>query len=116
MLKFVSGEWIGCFGLIEFEVGLDLVGMKIYVIKVDGGYVLNGFKMWIFNSFIVDVFVVWVKFDVYDGKVCGFVFEKGIKGLSVLKIDGKLLLWVLIMGEIVMENVEVGEEVLLFYI
>lgn len=113
MLKFVLGEWIGCFGLMELDVGLDFVGMKICVVKVDGGYVLNGFKMWIFNSLIVDVFVVWVKFDVYDGKICGFVLEKGMNGLFVLKIEGKFLLCVLVMGEIVMEDVEVGEDVFL---
>lgn len=109
----MSGEFVGCFGLIELDVGLDLVGMCMWVEKIDGGYKLIGLKMWIFNLLIVDVFVVWVKLEVYDGVICGFVLEKGMKGFSVLKIGGKLLLCVFIIGEIVMDNVEVGEDVLL---
>lgn len=94
-------------------MGLDLVGMKIVVKKVVGGYVLLGLKMWILNVLIVDVFVVWVKFEVYGGKICGFVLDKGMVGLIVFKIGGKLSLCVLIIGEIVMNVVEVGEDVLL---
>ncbi len=111
--KLASGEWIGCFGLTEPEAGSDPAGMKTYATKVDGGYVLNGSKMWISNSPIADVFVVWAKSDAHDGKVRGFVLEKGMKGLSAPKIDGKLSLRASITGEIVMENVEVGEEALL---
>ena len=111
--KLASGEWIGCFGLTEPEAGSDPAGMKTHATKVDGGYVLNGTKMWISNSPIADVFVVWAKSDAHDGKVRGFVLEKGMKGLSAPKIDGKLSLRASITGEIVMENVEVGEEALL---
>lgn len=111
--KLASGEWIGCFGLTEPEAGSDPAGMKTHATKVDGGYVLNGSKMWISNSPIADVFVVWAKSDAHDGKVRGFVLEKGMKGLSAPKIDGKLSLRASITGEIVMENVEVGEEALL---
>jgi glutaryl-CoA dehydrogenase len=111
--KLASGEWIGCFGLTEPEAGSDPAGMKTHATKVDGGYVLNGSKMWISNSPIADDFVVWAKSDAHDGKVRGFVLEKGMKGLSAPKIDGKLSLRASITGEIVMENVEVGEEALL---
>jgi glutaryl-CoA dehydrogenase len=111
--KLASGEWIGCFGLTEPEAGSDPAGMKTHATKVDGGYVLNGSKMWISNSPIADVFVGWAKSDAHDGKVRGFVLEKGMKGLSAPKIDGKLSLRASITGEIVMENVEVGEEALL---
>ena len=111
--RLASGEWIGCFGLTEPEAGSDPAGMKTHATKVDGGYVLNGSKMWISNSPIADVFVVWAKSDAHDGKVRGFVLEKGMKGLSAPKIDGKLSLRASITGEIVMENVEVGEDALL---
>ena len=108
-----SGASIGCFGLTEAEAGSDPGGMKTRATKTDGGYVLNGSKMWISNAPIADVFVVWAKSEAHDGKVVGFVLEKGMKGLSAPKIDGKLSLRASITGEIVMENVEVGEDALL---
>ncbi|EAQ13357.1 glutaryl-CoA dehydrogenase [Maritimibacter alkaliphilus HTCC2654] len=111
--KLASGEWIGCFGLTEPDAGSDPAGMKTRAKKTDGGYVLNGSKMWISNSPIADVFVVWAKSEAHDGKVRGFVLEKGMKGLSAPKIEGKLSLRASITGEIVMEDVEVGEDALL---
>ncbi|KPN62679.1 glutaryl-CoA dehydrogenase [Aliiroseovarius crassostreae] len=111
--KLASGEWIGCFGLTEPDAGSDPGSMKTTARKVDGGYVLNGSKMWISNAPIADVFVVWAKSDAHDGKIKGFVLDKGTKGLSAPKIEGKLSLRASITGEIVMENVEVGEDALL---
>ncbi|MGR3375394.1 acyl-CoA dehydrogenase [Salipiger abyssi] len=111
--KLASGEWIGCFGLTEPDAGSDPGGMKTRAIKTEGGYRLIGSKMWISNSPIADVFVVWAKSEAHDGKVRGFVLEKGMKGLSAPKIGGKLSLRASITGEIVLDNVEVGEEALL---
>lgn len=111
--KLGSGEWIGCFGLTEPDAGSDPAGMKTRAVKTEGGYVLNGSKMWISNSPIADVFVVWAKSEAHGGKVRGFILEKGVKGLSAPKIGGKLSLRASITGEIVMENVEVGEDALL---
>ena len=111
--KLASGEWIGCFGLTEPDAGSDPAGMKTRAAKTDGGYVLNGAKMWISNSPIADVFVVWAKSDAHGGKIRGFILEKGMKGLSAPKIGGKLSLRASITGEIVMENVEVSEDALL---
>lgn len=111
--KLASGEWIGCFGLTEPDAGSDPAGMKTRAVKTDGGYRLNGSKMWISNAPIADVFVVWAKSDAHDGKIRGFVLEKGMKGLSAPKIGGKLSLRASITGEIVMEDVEVGEDALL---
>ncbi len=111
--KLGSGEWIGCFGLTEPDAGSDPAGMKTRAVKTEGGYVLNGSKMWISNSPIADVFVVWAKSDAHGGKVRGFILEKDMKGLSAPKIGGKLSLRASITGEIVMENVEVGEDALL---
>jgi glutaryl-CoA dehydrogenase len=108
-----SGELIGCFGLTEPEAGSDPAGMKTRAEKIDGGYRLTGSKMWISNSPIADVFVVWAKSDAHGGKVCGFVLEKRMKGLSAPKIGGKLSLRASITGEIVMNGVEVGEDALL---
>jgi len=87
--------------------------MKTTARKTEGGYVLNGTKMWISNSPIADVFVVWAKSDAHDGKIKGFVLNKGTKGLSAPKIEGKLSLRASVTGEIVMDNVEVGEDALL---
>ncbi len=109
--KLATGEWIGCFGLTEPDHGSDPGGMKTRARKVDGGYVLNGSKMWISNSPIADVFVVWAKTD--DDVIRGFVLEKGMKGLSAPKIHGKLSLRASITGEIVMDNVEVSDDHLL---
>ncbi|MBU3030888.1 acyl-CoA dehydrogenase [Paracoccus marinaquae] len=111
--KLASGEFIGCFGLTEPDAGSDPAGMKTRAKKTEGGYVLNGAKMWISNAPIADVFVVWAKSEAHGGKVRGFVLEKGMKGLSAPKIGGKLSLRASITGEIVMENVEVGEDALL---
>ncbi len=111
--KLATGEYIGCFGLTEPDAGSDPGGMKTRAIKTDSGYRLIGSKMWISNSPIADVFVVWAKSEAHDGKVRGFILEKGMKGLSAPKIGGKLSLRASITGEIVMDNVEVGEEALL---
>ena len=111
--RLASGEWIGCFGLTEPDAGSDPGGMKTRVEKTAGGYRLNGSKMWISNSPIADVFVVWAKSAAHDNQIRGFVLEKGMKGLSAPKIEGKLSLRASITGEIVMDGVEVGEEALL---
>ena len=111
--KLASGEWIGCFGLTEPDAGSDPAGMKTRAVKTEGGYVLKGSKMWISNAPIADVFVVWAKSEAHGGKIRGFVLEKGMKGLSAPKIGGKLSLRASITGEIVMEDVEVGEDALL---
>lgn len=111
--KLASGEWIGCFGLTEPDAGSDPGSMKTTAKKVDGGYVLNGAKMWISNSPIADVFVVWAKSDAHGGKIRGFVLDKGTKGLSAPKIMHKASLRASITGEIVLDNVEVSEDALL---
>ena len=111
--KLASGEWIGCFGLTEPDAGSDPAGMKTRAEKTATGYKLTGSKMWISNSPIADVFVVWAKSDAHEGKIRGFVLEKGMKGLSAPKIGGKLSLRASITGEIVMDGVEVGEDALL---
>jgi len=111
--KLASGEWIGCFGLTEPDAGSDPGAMKTRAEKVQGGYRLTGSKMWISNSPIADVFVVWAKSDAHGGKIRGFVLEKGTKGLSAPKIGKKISLRASITGEIVMDGVEVGEDALL---
>jgi len=116
--KLASGEWIGCFGLTEPDAGSDPGGMKTRAEKTASGYRLNGAKMWISNAPIADVFVVWAKLSdgsggAHDNQIRGFVLEKGMKGLSAPKIGGKLSLRASITGEIVMDNVEVGEDALL---
>ena len=111
--KLSSGEWIGCFGLTEPDAGSDPAGMKTVAKKTANGYVINGAKMWISNAPIADVFVVWAKSEAHGGKIKGFVLEKGMKGLSAPKIGGKLSLRASITGEIVMKDVEVGEDALL---
>ncbi len=108
--KLASGEWIGCFGLTEPDAGSDPAGMRTRATRVDGGYILKGSKMWITNSPVADVFVVWAKLD---DVIRGFVLEKGMKGLSAPKIEGKFSLRASITGEIVMEDVFVPEENLL---
>jgi len=109
--KLATGEWIGCFGLTEPDHGSDPGSMVTRARSVDGGYSLSGAKMWISNSPIADVFVVWAKTD--DGVIRGFILEKGMEGLSAPKIEGKLALRASITGEIVMDNVFVPEENLL---
>ena len=111
--KLASGEWIGCFGLPEPDAGSDPAGMKTVAKKTDDGYVLNGAKMWISNAPIADVFVVWAKSEAHGGKIRGFVLDKGTPGLSAPKIEGKLSLRASITGEIVMQDVAVGEDALL---
>ncbi|MEL6450159.1 MAG: acyl-CoA dehydrogenase [Pseudomonadota bacterium] len=111
--KLASGDYIGCFGLTEPDAGSDPAGMKTTAKKTDGGYVLNGAKMWISNAPIADVFVIWAKSEAHGGKIRGFVLEKGTPGLSAPKIENKLSLRASITGEIVMQNVEVGEDALL---
>ena len=109
--RLATGEWIGCFGLTEPDHGSDPGGMITRARRVDGGYQLSGAKMWISNSPIADVFVVWAKTD--DDKIRGFILEKGMAGLTAPKIEGKLALRASITGEIVMDEVFVGEEQLL---
>ena len=109
--RLASGELIGCFGLTEPDHGSDPGGMKSRARKVDGGYELNGTKMWISNSPIADVFIVWAKNE--DGRIKGFILDKGMDGLSAPKIEGKLSLRASITGEIVMNGVFVPEENLL---
>ncbi len=111
--ELVSGELIGCFGLTEPDAGSDPAGMKTRAEKVAGGYRLTGSKMWISNSPIADVFIVWAKSDAHEGAIRGFILEKGMAGLSAPKIEGKLSLRASITGEIVMDGVVVGEEHLL---
>ncbi|AXC49928.1 acyl-CoA dehydrogenase [Paracoccus suum] len=111
--KLATGEWIGCFGLTEPDAGSDPAGMKTTAKKTASGYLLNGSKMWISNSPIADVFIVWAKSDAHGGKIRGFVLDKGAKGLSAPKIEGKLSLRASITGEIVLQDVEVGEDALL---
>lgn len=106
--KLATGEWVGCFGLTEPDHGSDPGGMKSRAKKVDGGYILNGAKMWITNSPFADVFVVWAKTE--DDVIRGFILEKGMKGLSAPKIEGKLALRASVTGEIVMEDVFVPDE------
>lgn len=109
----VSGELIGCFGLTEPDAGSDPAGMKTRAERTATGYKLHGSKMWISNSPIADVFVVWAKSVAHDNQIRGFVLEKGMKGLSAPKIGGKLSLRASVTGEIVMDGVEVGEDALL---
>ena len=111
--KLGSGEWVGCFGLTEPDAGSDPAGMKTRAEKVADGYRLTGSKMWISNSPIADVFVVWAKSAAHDNQIRGFILEKGMKGLSAPKIGGKLSLRASITGEIVMDGVIVPEENLL---
>jgi len=111
--KLASGEWIGCFGLTEPEAGSDPGGMRTRATKCDGGYRLNGSKTWISNAPIADVFVIWAKSDAHEGKIKGFVLDKGMKGLSAPRIGGKLSLRASVTGEVVLDDVEVGEEALL---
>ncbi|MEM1129217.1 MAG: acyl-CoA dehydrogenase [Pseudomonadota bacterium] len=111
--KLATGTWIGCFGLTEPDAGSDPASMKTRALKTPTGYRLIGSKMWISNSPIADVFVVWAKSEAHHGKVRGFILEKGLPGLSAPKIGGKLSLRSSITGEIVMDNVEVGEDALL---
>ena len=114
--KLATGEWVGCFGLTEPNHGSDPASMLTRAKPVDGGYILNGAKMWITNAPIADVFVVWAKLENADGSVGGqeaihgFILEKGMKGLTAPKIEGKMSLRASITGEIVMDGVFVPSE------
>ena len=108
-----AGTLIGCFGLTEPDAGSDPGGMKTVAKKTANGYRISGSKMWISNAPIADVFVVWAKSEEHGGKIRGFILEKGMNGLSAPKIGGKLSLRASITGEIVMKDVEVGEDALL---
>jgi len=109
--KLATGEWVGCFGLTEPNHGSDPGSMQTRAKQAGGGYVLQGTKMWITNSPIADVFVVWAKTD--DAVIRGFILEKGMKGLAAPKIEGKMSLRASVTGEIVMDEVFVPEENLL---
>ncbi len=109
--KLASGEWVGCFGLTEADAGSDPSSMKTRAKAVAGGYSISGSKMWITNSPIADVFLVWAKTD--DGTIRGFILEKGMEGLTAPSIEGKLALRTSITGEIVMDKVFVSDEQLL---
>lgn len=111
--KLSSGEFIGCFGLTEPDAGSDPGGMKTRAIKTANGYRLIGSKMWISNSPIADIFVIWAKSEAHGGKIRGFILDKEMEGLTAPKIEGKLSLRASITGEIVLDNVEVGEDALL---
>ncbi|WP_299798509.1 acyl-CoA dehydrogenase [uncultured Shewanella sp.] len=108
--KLASGEWVGCFGLTEPDAGSDPSGMKTRAERIDGGYRINGAKMWITNSPIADIFIVWAKLE---GQIRGFILERGMKGVTTPKIEGKFSLRASVTGEIVMDNVEVPETALL---
>ncbi|MBI5353242.1 MAG: acyl-CoA dehydrogenase [Chloroflexi bacterium] len=108
--KLATGEWVGCFGLTEPNHGSDPGSMETRAKKVDGGYIVHGNKMWITNSPIADVFIVWAKLD---GEIRGFILEKGMKGLSAPKIEGKFSLRASVTGEIVMDEVFVSDEFIL---
>jgi len=108
-----SGELVGCFGLTEPDSGSDPGSMRTRAQKTDSGYRLTGTKMWITNSPIADVFVVWAKSDAHGGAIRGFVLDRGMAGLSAPKIKEKLSLRASITGEVVMDGVEVGEDALL---
>ena len=108
-----AGELIGCFGLTEPDAGSDPAGMRTRAERIDGGYRLSGSKTWISNSPVADVFVIWAKSAEHDGRIRGFVLDKGMAGLEAPKIDGKLSLRASITGMIMMDGVEVGEDALL---
>ena len=111
--KLATGEWVGCFGLTEPDAGSDPAGMKTRAEKVADGYRITGSKMWISNAPIADVFVVWAKSAAHGDEIRGFVLDKGMKGLSAPKIEGKLSLRASVTGEIVMDGVVVPEDALL---
>jgi glutaryl-CoA dehydrogenase len=111
--KLASGEWVGCFGLTEPDHGSDPGSMITRAKKVDVGYSISGAKNWITNSPIADVFVVWAKSDAHDGKIRGFILEKGMKGLNAPKIEGKFSLRASVTGMIQMDEVFITEDQLL---
>jgi len=109
--KLASGEMVGCFGLTEPDSGSDPASMKTRAKRTSNGYVLNGSKMWITNSPIADIAIVWAKLE--DEGIHGFIVERGMKGFSTPKIEGKVSLRASVTGEIVLEDVEVGEDALM---
>jgi glutaryl-CoA dehydrogenase len=111
--RLATGEAVGCFGLTEPDHGSDPGGMKTRAEKIDGGYRLTGTKMWITNSPIADVAVVWAKSDAHDGRIKGFLVERGATGFSTPVIEGKFSLRASITGEIVLDGVEVPDDALL---
>ena len=111
--KLAKGEFIGCFGLTEADAGSDPSSMLTTAKKVDDGYVLNGSKMWISNSPIADIFIIWAKSEAHDNKIKGFILKKGMKGLSAPVINGKMSLRASITGEIILENVHVSKDQIL---
>jgi glutaryl-CoA dehydrogenase len=111
--KLASGEWVGCFGLTEPDFGSDPGGMRTRAEKTKSGYRLSGTKLWITNSPIADVLLVWAKSAAHGDEIRGFILERGTKGLSTPKIEGKLSLRASITGEIAMDGVEVPEDALL---
>jgi glutaryl-CoA dehydrogenase len=111
--KLATGEWIGCFGLTEPEAGSDPGSMRTRAERISGGYRLTGSKMWITNAPVADVAIVWAKSAAHEGKIRGFILERGMKGLSTPKIEKKLSLRASVTGEVVMEGVEVPEDNLL---
>jgi glutaryl-CoA dehydrogenase len=111
--KLATGEWIGCFGLTEPDAGSDPGGMRTRATKTSGGYRLSGSKTWISNAPLADVFVIWARSEAHGGRIRGFVLERGLPGLSAPKIEGKLSLRASVTGEVVLEDVEIGEDALL---
>ncbi len=111
--KLASGEWIGCFGLTEPDAGSDPGAMRTRAVKTADGYKLSGSKTWISNAPFADVFVIWAKSDAHDGAIRGFILEKGARGLSAPKIEGKLSLRASTTGMVMMDDVVVSEDGLL---
>lgn len=113
--KLTTGEWIGCFGLTEPDHGSDPAGMETRAVKTADGYRVTGNKIWITNSPVADVFIVWGKCvgGEHDGKIRGFILEKGMKGLTAPAIHGKVGLRASVTGEIVMDNVEISDDQML---
>jgi glutaryl-CoA dehydrogenase len=108
--ELASGQMVGCFGLTEPDHGSDPSSMVTRAKRVDGGYSISGAKNWITNSPIADVFIIWAKSEVHDGKIKGFILEKGMKGLNAPKIEGKFSLRASVTGMIQMDEVFVSEE------
>ena len=111
--RLATGEWVGCFGLTEPDHGSDPGGMTTRAERMSGGYRLTGAKTWITNSPIAEVLIVWAKSGAHDGAIRGFILERGAKGLSTPKIEGKVSLRASLTGEIVMDGVEVADDALL---
>ena len=111
--RLAKGEIVGCFGLTEPDAGSDPASMRTRAARVTGGYLLSGQKMWITNSPIADIAIVWARSDAHDGKIKGFIVERGAKGFDTPKIEGKLSLRASVTGEIILDQVFVAEENLL---